>query len=133
MEEILYMVGSAAAVTLLVGHVVRFFVLKLKSGNGRESAKLRALEAVCLELRDELRRLRADQSVALDDLTEPVHTLSFFDCSSGLTVKMAWSRTCKCSPGFGIGKPIQVPSAKNTLRTWWSPGLRMKCFGKFLR
>jgi len=72
MEELLYMVGSAAAVTLLVGHVVRFLIVRLRSGAAQESAKLRALEAVCMELRDELRRLREDQGVALEDLTERV-------------------------------------------------------------
>ncbi len=72
MDEVLYMLGSGAAVILLVGHVVRLLVVRARSGTAEENAKLRALEGVCMELRDELRRLREDQGLALEDLTERV-------------------------------------------------------------
>jgi uncharacterized membrane-anchored protein YhcB (DUF1043 family) len=72
MDEIVYMVGSAAAVTLLVGHVVRFLVVKLKPRARPEQASVQAFESVCMELRDELRQLREDQALAIDELAERV-------------------------------------------------------------
>lgn len=66
------MVGSAAAVTLLVGHIVRFLVVNFRAGSRRTDASQRELDAVCMELREELRRLRDEQALALDDLVERV-------------------------------------------------------------
>jgi len=72
MDEVIYMIGSAAAVTLLVGHVARFLFVRLKSDARGERENVRALEAACMELRDELRQLREDQALNLEDLTERV-------------------------------------------------------------
>lgn len=72
MDEVIYMVGSAAAVTLLVAHVARFLFVRLRSTSRREHADLRVFEAACMELRDELHQLREDQALAVEELTERV-------------------------------------------------------------
>lgn len=72
MDEIVYMVGSLAAVTLLVGHVVRLLLVKLRPAATQTATRQNELESVCMELREELRQLREEQAVALDELVERV-------------------------------------------------------------
>lgn len=68
--EPLYMIGSGAAVLLLLTHVVQLFSRRRTRGDGRHQQLADAIEKHQREVWSELLALRAEYTASLEDLHE---------------------------------------------------------------
>jgi len=69
-EELIYTLGSLAALTLLVIHITRGLLTKQGTKSSEERERMERLEAELESIRRELKAYRDDQLLAVDDLAE---------------------------------------------------------------